>query len=37
MVLEQIDKEIYELSLRSDEDLKDIYKRIDDSFKLAKK
>ncbi|MBO7676113.1 MAG: methionine gamma-lyase family protein [Erysipelotrichaceae bacterium] len=29
MVLEQIDKEIYELSLRSDEDLKDIYKRID--------
>ena len=30
MVLEQIDKEIYELSLRSDEDLKDIYKRIDD-------
>ena len=30
MVLEQIDKEIYELSLRSDEDLKEIYKRIDD-------
>ena len=30
MVLEQIDKEIHELSLRSDEDLKDIYKRIDD-------
>ncbi|MBO7698554.1 MAG: methionine gamma-lyase family protein [Erysipelotrichaceae bacterium] len=30
MVLEQIDKEIYELSLRSDEDLKDIYKKIDD-------
>ncbi len=30
MVLNQIDKEIYELSLRSDEDLKDIYKKIDD-------
>ena len=30
MVLQQIDKEILELSLRSDEDLKDIYKRIDD-------
>lgn len=30
MVLEQIDKEIYELSLRSDEDLRDVYKRIDD-------
>ena len=30
MVLDQIDKEIYELSLKSDEDLKDIYKKIDD-------
>lgn len=30
MVLNQIDKEIYELSLRSDEDLKEIYKKIDD-------
>jgi cystathionine beta-lyase family protein involved in aluminum resistance len=30
MVLNQIDKEIYKLSLRSDEDLKDIYKKIDD-------
>jgi len=30
MVLNQIDKKIYELSLRSDEDLKDIYKKIDD-------
>ena len=30
MVINQIDKEIYELSSRSDEDLKDIYKKIDD-------
>ena len=30
MITEQIDKDIYELCLSSDKELKDIYKRIDE-------